>query len=53
LVETNRYYHKYLDTGWRMVPIAWYDCSENGLFLAIIVQMVHYQRDMLKECGRH
>jgi hypothetical protein len=50
LEETNRYYHQYLDTldeGWS--PLTHVTVQEICLFLAIIVQMGHDLRDMLKD----
>jgi hypothetical protein len=49
VVETNRYYHQYLDTlkeGWSPLPDG--PVQEMYLFLAIILQMGHDIKDTLK-----
>lgn len=48
--ETNRYYHQYLDTldEWQS-PLPYMTVQKMCLFLVIIVQVRHDQRDMLKD----
>ena len=48
--ETKRYYHQYLDAldeGWSSLPAV--TVHDMCLFLAIIMQMGHDHRDMLKD----
>jgi len=48
--ETNRHYHQYLDTLDEVQsPLPDVTVQEMSLFLAIIVQMGHNQRGMLKD----
>jgi len=50
LAETNRYYHQYLDTlDEGQFPLPDMTVQNMCLFLAIIVQMGHGQRGMLKD----
>jgi len=55
-VETNRYYNEYLNTGWRMVPIVWYDCSENVFVFGNYVVLCRWctiRGTRWKIAGRH
>jgi len=52
--ETNRYYHQYFDTlGDGQSPLPDMTVQEMCLFLVIVVQMGHDQRDLLRDTGRH
>jgi hypothetical protein len=50
LEEKNRYYHQYLDTLHEgQSPLPAMTVQEKYLFLAIIVQMTHNQKDTLED----